>query len=463
MGYFLIFTLQCLFPIFDGGDGHFNGLSIVNTDNQAQTFTVAVTEGSRVQAGIFVLQPGAQRSGLLHEIVPNAPASGWIRVGSNLGYCTTYMTTGTDDVLTGMEGAPAPPQSPVPPLDPPVPMTLILPHVFVNTGFTELDHTDTRIALINSTFPAAAVTAQLFGKDGALRGSVSLTVQPARSLIVQVSQIFQSVLPNNSLGGKTFDGYIRLLSNTQIGAWQRIETPVSAAVLRGRTLEESYVNSLATIPHFLFSDDYASLIDVLNPATTPLNLELIAYNDRGSRLGDVVQLRLAPGELRRSSVAELFRIAVPAIFPAPVVAGHITIRDVGSQPFQVAGSVKIVNLSHGSYSAMMLSAISVTGSTQWMMPFAVASGEYFTGYAIANPNALLTVQTDVQLEVVSPNGSIQSQSTIQLSPLNRRIALAPNGVAGGYIRFKSNFPIHVMGSIGTTDLRTIDQIPVIRQ
>jgi hypothetical protein len=362
-----------------------------------------------------------------------------------------------------MEGAPAPPQSPVPLPDPPLPMTLILPHIFVNTGFTELDHTDTRVALVNSTFPAATITAQLFGKDGALRGGVTLSVQPFRSLIVQASQIFQSVLPNNNLGGKTFDGYIRLMSNKQIGAWQRIETPVSAAVLRGKALEEMDVSSLATIPHFVFSDNYASFIDVLNPATTPLNLEVTAFDERGSRLGDVIQLRLAPGELRRSNVAELFRIPVPAVFPAPIVAGHITLREAQSQPFQIAGGVKIVNLSHGSVSAMLLSPISASASTQWMMPFAVTSGGYFTGYAIANPNALLTVQTEVQVEIVSPGGAVQSQSTIQLSPLNRKVALVPNGVAGGYLRFKSNFPIHVMGAIGTADLRTGDQIPVIRQ
>jgi len=471
MSFVLIFTLQCLFPIFDF-DAEFTGVSIVNPDTQGQTFAVTVmsSDGSSGNAALVSLRPGAQRVALLKEIVPTTPTSpGYIRISpslnSSLPTCTSYVTSGTTQALTGMDGAPAPSPLPIPPpptLPPPTPTTLILPHVSVNTGFTELDYTDTRVALINASFSPANITAQLFGTDGVLRGSVPVTF-PFGSRIVRVSEAFQNLLPNNSLGGKTFEGYVRLVSNTQIAAWQRIESPLTAGVLRGISLDEIPTTSLATLPHFAFGGGYDSFINLLNPGNSPLRLELTAYNDQGKTLGDVLQITLAAGEERRASVSEIFRIPVIASFPPPLTGGFIRIREAQAQPFRIVGDVQIVHSNGGRRSAAILSPISDAGATFWMMPFAVSSSGYFTGYAIANPNELLAVQTDVQLEVVNADGIPQGETTVQLSPLNRTATLVPSGLRGGYLRFRSNFPIHVMGVVGTEDLRQLDFVPVIRQ
>src|SRR5262249_25549715 len=209
------------------------------------------------------LRPGAQRVASVKEIVPiTPPSSGFIRINprlnSNLTTCTSYVTFGTDQALTGVDGAPAPAPLPIPPpttLPPPVPTTLILPHISVNTGFTELEHTDTRIALINASFTPANITAQLFGTHGVLRGSGPLTC-PFGSRIVRVSKAFQNLLPDNGVGGKRFEGSVRLVSNTQIAAWQRIETPLSAGILRGKSQDEIATTSLATFPHFAFGGGY---------------------------------------------------------------------------------------------------------------------------------------------------------------------------------------------------------------
>src|SRR5262245_50765143 len=217
MSFVLMFTLQCLFPIFDL-DAEFTGVSIVNPDTQSQTFAVSVTssDGSSAQGTLVSLRPGAQRVASVKEIVPiNLPSSGFIRINpslnSNLTTCTSYVTFGTDQALTGVDGAPAqaPPIPPPPTLPPPIPTTLILPHISVNTGFTELDRTDTRIALINASMTPANINAQLFGTDGVLRGSVPLSFSFG-SRIVRVSEAFQNLLPNNGLGGKRFEGYVRL-------------------------------------------------------------------------------------------------------------------------------------------------------------------------------------------------------------------------------------------------------------
>ena len=152
MSLLLMFTLQCLFPIFDL-DAEFIGVSIVNPDTQNQTFAVSVTssDGSSAHGTLVSLRPGAQRVASVKEIVPiTPPSSGFIRINpslnSNLTTCTSYVTFGTDQTLTKVDGAPTPAPLPIPPpttLPPPIPTTLILPHISVNTGFTELGHTDT--------------------------------------------------------------------------------------------------------------------------------------------------------------------------------------------------------------------------------------------------------------------------------------------------------------------------------
>src|SRR5262249_37550474 len=148
------------------------------------------------------------------------------------------------------------------------------------------------------------------------------------------------------------------------------------------------------------------------------------------------------GEERRASVSEIFRIPVIASFPAPLTGGFIRIREAQAQPFQIVGDVEIVYSNGGRRSAVMLSPISDVGATFWMMPFAVSSGGYFTGLGIANPNELLAVQTGVQLEVVKADGTLEGGTPLQLSPLNRTATLVPSGLRGGYLRFRSNFPIH---------------------
>src|SRR5262245_3826127 len=211
MSFVLMLTLQCLFPIYDL-DAEFTGVSIVNPDTQSQTFSVSVTssDGSHGFGSLVSLNPGAQRVASVKEIIPlTLPSSGYIRIGPSLNSslnntCTSYVTIVTNQALMGLEGAPAPPPLPIPPpptLPPPVPTTLILPHISINTGFTELEATDTRIALINTSFTPANITAQLFGTDGILRGSVPITF-PFGSRIVRVSEAFQNLLPNNGLGGK---------------------------------------------------------------------------------------------------------------------------------------------------------------------------------------------------------------------------------------------------------------------
>src|SRR5262245_9603554 len=104
--HYLIFALQCLFPIFETSAGEYLGISIVNTDTQEREFTVTATSaaGTNVQTGRVTLNPGGQRAFLLREVVGSSvPSSGWLRIDSAAGGCTSYMASGNDQVLAGTD------------------------------------------------------------------------------------------------------------------------------------------------------------------------------------------------------------------------------------------------------------------------------------------------------------------------------------------------------------------------
>jgi hypothetical protein len=396
-----------------------------------------------------------QRSALLREIFdvqPAAPGAEWIRIDSGSTGCVASLSQGNDETLIGVEAATA------------GGTTVYLPHVSVATGFFELNHTDTRVAIVNPGTSGANVIAQLFDMDGGLRGSVNLSIPAGGSRNFRSSETFGEFMADSGLGGKLFDGYIRLLSNVPIAAWQRIETPLSRSLLRGRTAEEIQPTTLAILPHFVFGAEYGSFLNLINPTNAPLNLELTAVDSKGASMGETINLTLAPGQNRRSSIGEFFRVAIIAIYPPPLISGYVRIREARGGPFQIVGDTEIFATNRGATrGASMLYPISAAAATSWTIPFAASEAGFFTGYSVANPNEMLAVQTDVQVEVVSPAGNVIAARSVSLSPRFRESALIPSGVASGYLRFTSNFPIHILSSIGTRSGQFLDYLPAIRQ
>src|SRR4030095_5305904 len=207
------------FPLFDLNGS--SGMAVVNNDTSQHNYTATVvsTEGASVGPGRFSLGAGAQSALLLREMLAGVPlpSSGSISVESESSACTSYMATAAGDTLSGTEGASTPST------------TLLLPYVDVNTGFVELSHTETTVALVHpgTSTATANVTAQLLGLDGVVRGSIPITIPPRGTRIFRVSEAFSSFIPGNSVGGRTFQGYLRLNSDVGIVAWQRIDTPLA--------------------------------------------------------------------------------------------------------------------------------------------------------------------------------------------------------------------------------------------
>src|SRR5688572_14801351 len=193
--FLLAFALQCLFPIFDAGAGEFVGLSILNSDNQLRQYTVTAVspDGNNVQSGQVSLAAGTQRALLLTELFGGsfAPSAESLRIDSSSSACASYLAAGNSDSLIGMEAAAN------------SGLTVYLPHVSVNTGFMELNHTDTRLAIVNPGASAATITAELYGLNGAIRGSVNIPIPARGSRSLRVSEGFSAFIPDNGAGGRT--------------------------------------------------------------------------------------------------------------------------------------------------------------------------------------------------------------------------------------------------------------------
>ncbi len=454
--YFLVFALQCLFPIFDLGVGEYLGLSVVNPDAQAREFTITATpsSGTGAQTGRFTLNAGAQRNFLLNEILgAPGPSAGWIRIDSAVTGCTAYLASGNNEFLAATDG------------DTSGSTTIVLPHVILNIGFVELAYTDTYIAIVNSGTTAATVTVTaqtLDGTSGALTPPLGTLTVPANG---SRSFLLSELLRNMQPGITKFEGYVSLSSNVPISAWQRVDTPLSRSMLRGISTPANFSGTV--IPHFVFGgENYNSVVNLVNPGSTTTGIELRAVADNGATLGEAVQITLRAGEGRRMSVAEMFRVILPAIFPPPLLSGHIYIRPLptlGPAAQQLLVSTEIISSTTLGKNASLLysSTPAPSGVKSWILPFAFSSPPYFTGYVVANANEVLTVQNDVQVEVVDSAGVVINRAAISLSPGRRMAALVPAGVSGGYLRITSSMPVFVMGAIGGADLRFLDQLPAV--
>jgi hypothetical protein len=152
-------------------------------------------------------------------------------------------------------------------------------------------------------------------------------------------------------------------------------------------------------------------------------------------------------------------VVQPAIFPPPLLTGYIRIRESGGSLFRGIGNIDI----HSDGNAVAaLFPIAAATSREWTLPFVVNGQEYFTGYVIVNPNELLTVQTDVTVELLDTEGRpAAAPRNISLSPSARFSGLVDKEISSGYLRIRANAPVAVLGSIGTCRGSTLAFLPAI--
>ena len=440
-------------PVFQSDASEFLGLSLVNTsavvDDVAVTWTNS--DGSIARTGHLPLAPGAQRALLVKEILnmPEDPTEGWIQIESPQASVLGYLTSGKDAILDGTEPASQ------------LATTIFFAHVGVNTGFAELEHTDTFVTLINPGSVVASARAQLIGLDGLIVDNLAVSIPARASRTVLVSESFRDVLPANSYGGRTFKGYMKVSSDVALAGWLRIDTPLSRRLLRGRAVEEIVAARIAMVSHFASGGAslYHSVLNLINAGDAAVVLEISAQDNRGGKIGESIRLTLGPGQGIREDVLNLFRVVVAAVYPPQMITGYIRIRAADGSMFRSVGDIDITTAGNA---ASMLYPITAVPSSDWIMPFVINGEDYFTGYAIANPNELLTVQTDVTIEVLDRDGSVAgSPLKLSLSPSARFVGMVKELLQSGYLRIHANGPVILLGSIGTCSGNTLAPLPAI--
>jgi hypothetical protein len=429
-----------IFPLFQSESSGYAGLSIVNNGEQVREAAITWTspDGKSSRTGRLILGPGVQRAYLLRDILqqPVDPGEGWISINAAGKDLLSYLTVGAEGKLDGTDAVQEPAAE------------IFLDFVKINTGFVELDHTDTSCALVNPGGNTANAKVELIGLEGKSVAGLTFAVPAFGSLTIRLSEAFRELLPAGNAGGRRFDGYARIVADTGIAVWCRIDTPVSMRLLRGRSRAEMQTTESAIGNHFASGGAslYRSTLNLVNPGDSTARLELVAMDDRGQIIGSKAELSLNPGQGIREDILSLFRVVQPAVYPPPFLTGYIRVRSSGGNPAQVAGDVDI--RSEGRYGAALF-PITPAPAREWMLPFAVSNADYYTGYVIVNTNELLTVQTEVSVELLDKEGRpAGSLASISLSPSARFVGLLDREISSGYLRIRASGPITVAGSIG---------------
>ncbi len=171
-------------------------------------------------------------------------------------------------------------------------------------------------------------------------------------------------------------------------------------------------------------------------------------------------MTLPPGQGLRSGVQKLFGVVTVQTFPGPMFSGYIRIKEPDNNPVRLVGNVDIYSIGQGTFFASAMSYPLRDAARNWMVPFALGGSDYYSGYAIANLNELLAVQTDVTIEVFANDGALIETTQVSMSPRRQHAAVVPEGLTSGYLRITSNMPVALVAALGTRDRRLLEQVPV---
>ena len=98
-----------------------------------------------------------------------------------------------------------------------------------------------------------------------------------------------------------------------------------------------------------------------------------------------------------------------------------------------------------------------------VIPLALGGSTYYSRLAIANPNELLAVQTDLTIKFVRVDGTVMEVEEVSLSPRGQHTRVLPETFQSGYVQIRSNMPIRIVGALGTRDSPFLEQVPVLDQ
>ena len=256
---------------------------------------------------------------------------------------------------------------------------------------------------------------------------------------------------------QNYGQYTEVVSARKIPLTSPIQERSNRRILRGYAAPEILSARTYLAPHVAFGGNefLESVLNIVNPTDTSVNLDMdLRLGDGATMSGRSIRRTLLPGEALREPVATLFEIVVPPVFPPPLITGYVQIRRSEGTPFQILGDVEV---SAKNNDAGMLVPLQTDAARSWVLPFAFDSKEWFTGYAIVNPNAF---PTDVTVAVLNSNGRPAGiPKVVSLSAAAKQTGLVEDHVGAGYLQITASLPVIVLGSFGKRDLSILNPIP----
>ena len=144
----------------------------------------------------------------------------------------------------------------------------------------------------------------------------------------------------------------------------------------------------------------------------------------------------------------LFRIAVIATVPAPVITGSVRIREINNRPFRLFATMETKGFGITDQASMVY-WLDSSAAQAWEIPFVAQNEHFYTGFSILAANPTATSPTDVAIEVHDINGVLVQRLDRTLPPRALDAGLIAPAWPGAYIRIWATQPISVIGSIGS--------------
>ena len=198
-------------------------------------------------------------------------------------------------------------------------------------------------------------------------------------------------------------------------------------------------------------------------SSTPLETRVVtltALGEDGSPLGDSVVVQLGPGEQFDQDAGSLFIPAFSTLQGSSPVVGSLKVESDGpgvigdvifGDPLAFEFAAALPLQSQAFRHAVFSQVANIT--------------DFFTGLAFFNPGE---VAAQLTIRVVTAEGVLVGETTLELGPGQRRSKLVPEliaasaGQAGGYVEFSSDQALiaqHLFGALGPLGIRMLSAVP----
>jgi hypothetical protein len=439
----LAFALQVMLPLFDATP-QLARVSILNKSSEAADFEIGVNAENGSVRRVKKIRLAARQQTILsvNEIGhrPEDGVPGWISVDSISSDYDASMILNDGTTIMTAEGVTSSSKS------------FHLPNVRLLTGFDESANIDTKIAIINRSLLPASVAADVIDQRGDIRNTLELSVPPAGSKIVRISE----ALPLQP-GRNRFEGRIFLRSTAPIAAWQQLERAKTRSVLRGKGFDEVIQATNLFAPFFVLGGFFESTLNLVNPTNSPLSLDIGALDTEGRPIGERTDVVIPAGGSLRSEISSLLSIVMPATYPKPLTTGSLHIRAWPGGPFRVMADVEVTGFDPNAGPESSMSYSLTPAAEVWDIPFTTRGEQYFTSYAVVNAGGTAHVRSVV--EVYGVDGSFLERRSHLLAPFGSVTGIIGPTIPAGRIRIWSYQPISVLGALGSANGRNIEAIP----